>query len=333
MKPQAMVGTTKILGGDKTGIARAATLLREGRIVAFPTETVYGLGADARDENAVAAIYAAKGRPSVNPLIVHVKDLDAAQSLTVMSPAAMRLAEAFWPGPLTLVLPLRLGHGLAPSVTAGLPSVGVRVPDAPIARALLEAFEGPIAAPSANPSGRISPTSSAHVLAGLPGRIDAVIDGGKCRVGLESSIVDLTGHHPRLLRAGGITSDQLSTVLGERLSDDGNVTEDAKPSSPGQMTSHYAPNAKLRLNAAHANPGEVLLGFGPVEGAELNLSAEADLAVAATNLFEMLHQLDSNGALAIAVSPIPESGLGIAINDRLRRAAAPRPGITSKTPN
>lgn len=318
----AMKKETKTWDSSPEAIARAAVVLRDGGIVAFPTETVYGLGADARNEVAVAAIYATKGRPSVNPLIVHVKDVESAQSITDMPPVAMRLAEAFWPGPLTLVLSLRPGHGLAPSVTAGLPSVGLRVPDAAVAQDMLQAFAGPVAAPSANPSGRISPTTAAHVLAGLSGRIDAVIDGGPCRVGLESTIVDVTRQSPRLLRAGGITADEISLVLGDNLNRQHALVEDNKPTAPGQMSSHYAPRARVRLNAKTAHPGELLLGFGPVTGAEMNLSEEGDLAVAAARLFEMLHLLDGTGAETIAVSPIPETGLGVAINDRLRRAAA-----------
>ena len=310
--------TTEILSATPEGIARAAALLKAGALVAFPTETVYGLGADARDGRAVAAIYAAKGRPAFNPLIVHVPDTGAAQRYVIWSDTAERLARAFWPGPLTLVLPLREGHGLSSLVTAGLGSLALRVPAHPAARALLQAFGGPVAAPSANRSGRISPTSARHVLAGLEGRIDAVLDDGPCPVGVESTILGLTGA-PVLLRPGGLAAEQIEAVLGETLA----APEAAAPiTAPGQLVSHYAPAAPVRLNAAGAEPGEVLLGFGP-GACDLNLSESADLAEAAANLFGHLHRLDAL-ARPIAVVPIPETGLGRAINDRLRRAAAPR---------
>ena len=311
------------LAPDDGGLDRAAALLAAGACVAFPTETVYGLGADARRDDAVAGIYAAKARPAHNPLIVHVPDTDAAAGLAQLSDAARALAAAFWPGPLTLVLPLRGGAGLSRLVTAGLPSVAIRVPAAPVAQALLRRCGLPLAAPSANPSGRISPTTADHVLAGLAGRIAAVIDGGPCTVGVESTILDLTGA-PRLLRAGGIPAEALSSVLGLPLVTEPQ-TDDAAPKAPGMLASHYAPRARLRLEATSAGPGEVLLGFGPVAGAALNLSPAGDLAEAAASMFAALHRLDTDGATAIAVSPIPDTGLGRAINDRLRRAAAPRP--------
>lgn len=314
---------TERLAADAAGLERAAALLRAGACVAFPTETVYGLGADARRDDAVAGIYAAKDRPARNPLIVHVPDLAAAADLADLPDAAHLLAAAFWPGPLTLVLPLRRGAVLSPLVTAGLDSVAVRVPAAPVAQALLRRCGLPLAAPSANPSGRISPTNADHVLAGLSGRIAAVVDGGPCAVGLESTILDLTGA-PRLLRPGGIPAEALARVLDAPLDTD-TITEDTTPSAPGLMASHYAPRARVRLNAETAGPDEVLLGFGPVAGAAMNLSETGDLAEAAAGLFAALHRLDAGGASAIAVSPIPETGLGRAINDRLRRAAAPRP--------
>ncbi len=315
---------TERLDPDDAGLTRATALLAGGACVAFPTETVYGLGADARRDDAVAGIYAAKERPARNPLIVHVPGLAAAATLAELPDAAHVLAAAFWPGPLTLVLPLRRGAGLSPLVTAGGDSVALRVPAAPVAQALLRRCGLPLAAPSANPSGRISPTTADHVLAGLAGRIAAVVDGGPCAVGLESTIVDLTGA-PRLLRPGGIPAEALARVLDAPL-DMAPVTDDTAPASPGLMASHYAPRARVRLNADSAAPGEVLLGFGPVPGATLNLSATGDLAEAAAGLFAALHRLDTGGTAGIAVSPIPDTGLGRAINDRLRRAAAPRAG-------
>ncbi|MCR9089417.1 MAG: L-threonylcarbamoyladenylate synthase [Rhodobacteraceae bacterium] len=319
-----MAPITEILAPDSAGIARGAALLAAGGLVAFPTETVYGLGADARSDSAVAGIYAAKGRPSVNPLIVHLAAPDQAAALAQVTPLAERLAGAFWPGPLTLVLPLRDGHGLSERVTAGLGTVGLRVPDAPVAQALLTTFGGPVAAPSANPSGRISPTTAAHVLEGLAGRIDAVIDGGACTVGLESTIVDLSGETPRLLRAGAVSVEEMSAAASLPVTGDGKATEDDAPSAPGQMSRHYAPRTPLRLNATDVLPGELLLGFGPVQGSAENLSPAGDLREAAANLFAALHRLDEQGARAIAIAPIPDTGIGRALNDRLRRAATPR---------
>ena len=311
----------EILALDTAGLARAAELLRAGRLVAFPTE-VYGLGADAGNGEAVARIFEAKGRPRFNPLIAHVADRAAAEALCEFSPVARTLAEAFWPGPLTLILPLRKGAPVSGLVTAGLGTLAVRVPAHPAARALLGAFGGAVAAPSANPSGRVSPTRAAHVLAGLGGRIDALVDGGECAIGLESTIVSCAGPVPLLLREGGVTAEALAGVLGampERV----NPTDDRAPTAPGQLASHYAPKGSVRLNATHAEPGEVMLGFGAVGGA-LTLSARGDLAEAAARLFDCLHRLDAMGATRIAVAPIPDHGLGAAINDRLRRAAAPR---------
>ena len=310
-------GPTLTLVADAAGLQQAAALLQAGALVAFPTETVYGLGADARNSAAVAAVYAAKGRPSVNPLIVHVPDAATARELTVWNDAAAALAEAFWPGPLTLVLPLKKGHGLASLVTAGLDTVAIRVPAHPAARALLQAFGGPVAAPSANPSGRISPTRASHVLAGLNGRIAAVLDDGPCAVGLESTIVGF-GPDPLLLRAGGVPAEAVSGVLGQMPGSPGGDTI----TSPGQIASHYAPGAPVRLNATQARPGEVMLGFGDIPG-DLTLSETGDLEEAAATLFDHLHALDATGR-PIAVAPVPEQGLGEAINDRLRRAAAPR---------
>ena len=313
---------TETLSPTPDGIAQAARLLQEGTLVAFPTETVYGLGGDARSDLAVARIFEAKGRPRFNPLIVHVEDLAAAEAIAVFNAGALALAQAFWPGPLTLVLPLREGAGLSALVTAGLASVAIRVPAHPVARALLAAFGGPLAAPSANPSGRVSPTRAAHVLEGLSGRIASVLDGGACAVGVESTIVTLEPV-PTLLRPGGLPVEALEAALGRRLVIGGDAS---RPSAPGQLASHYAPVAAVRLNALRAEAGEVLVGFGPVAG-NLTLSAGGDLVEAAAALFHALRQADrlAGPAGRIAFAPVPETGLGRAINDRLRRAAAPRP--------
>lgn len=306
------------LAPDAQGIAEAARLLRDGRLVAFPTETVYGLGADARNDHAVARVFAAKGRPAFNPLIAHVADAEAARALVHWSDEAEALASRFWPGPLTLVLRLRKAAGISALATAGLETLALRVPAHPVARALLHAFGGPVAAPSANPSGRVSPTTAAHVRAGLPGRIDAVLDGGRCDVGIESTIIGLAGREPVLLRPGGCDVEALEAALGRPLAmPSGDVT------APGQLASHYAPGAPVRLRARSKRPGERFLGFGPTPEADLNLSPAGDLVEAAANLFAMLHEIDDGGS-PIAVAPIPQRGLGRAINDRLGRAAAPR---------
>ncbi len=311
---------TEILPADEHGIARAASLLRAGELVAMPTETVYGLAGDARNADAVARIFAAKGRPAHNPLIVHLARMEDATKIADLPPAATRLAAHFWPGPLTLVAPLRAGHGLAPAVTAGLQTVALRLPAHPLARRLLQAFGGPLAAPSANPSGRISPTTAAHVTAGLSGRIAAVLDGGPCRVGLESSIIGFEGPRAVMLREGGVSREDVEAVLGEALQ----ARDAAQITAPGQLASHYAPRARLRLDVRDPAPDEFWIGFGPdCPGAALSLSESGDLAEAATRLFAVLHEADTR-ADCIAVAPVPETGLGIAINDRLRRAAAPR---------
>ncbi|WP_298850719.1 L-threonylcarbamoyladenylate synthase [uncultured Ruegeria sp.] len=309
---------TQELTADPGGIARAADMLRQGLLVAFPTETVYGLGGDARNGQAVASIYEAKGRPSFNPLIAHVPSVSAAQRFVQWSDQAEQLARAFWAGPLTLVLPLREGHGISSLVTAGLDTLAVRVPAHPTARALLTEFDGPVAAPSANPSGQISPTTAAHVWSGLGGKIAGVLDDGPCGVGLESTIVGLAGD-PTLLRPGGIALEQIEKLLNLRLHlhQSGDLL-----TAPGQLQSHYAPDAPVRLNAMARRGDEVLLGFGSIE-CDLNLSSEGNLTEAAANLFASLHQLNKTGR-PIAVSAIPDTGLGVAINDRLRRAAAPR---------
>lgn len=312
---------TLTLAPDAEGIARAAGLLRGGGLVAFPTETVYGLGADAADGAAVARVYAAKGRPAFNPLIVHLPGAAEAEAVAEVPRAARDLMDAFWPGPLTLVLPSR--GRVAPLVAAGLPTVAIRAPAHPVARALLAALGRPLAAPSANPSGQVSPTTAHHVLAGLGGRIDAVLDGGPCPVGVESTILALLPE-PRLLRLGGLPQEALEEALGRPLAAPGAGVAANAVEAPGQLLSHYAPKGTLRLNARQAEPGEVLLGFGPVAG-DLTLSAAGDLREAAAALFGALHRLDAMGAARIAVAPVPERGLGRAINDRLRRAAAPRP--------
>jgi len=314
-----MPNATEVLQAGTAGYGRAAAIWRAGGLVAFPTETVYGLGADARDDLAVARIFEAKGRPRFNPLIVHVESAARAREYVAWSDMAEIVASAFWPGPLTLVLPLREGSGLSPLVTSDLPTLAIRVPAHPVAHALLTEFGGPVAAPSANPSGRISPTEAAHVMTGLAGRIEAVVDGGACPVGVESTILGLA-EHPVLLRPGGVPVEALEAALGQPVA---RRVEDAALSAPGQMRSHYAPGAKVRLEAEAPRPGEVMLGFGPVE-ADLNLSRAGDLTEAAATLFHHLHALDAMGAEGIAVSPIPETGLGRAINDRLRRAAAPK---------
>jgi L-threonylcarbamoyladenylate synthase len=305
---------------------RAAAALQAGQLVAFPTETVYGLGADARNDTAVARIYEAKGRPSFNPLIVHFPSSDAAAAHVTLDSRAQALAQAFWPGPLTLVLPRRAESPLSRLVSAGLPSVAVRVPSHPLAQALLQRAAVPVAAPSANRSGAISPTLAQHVAASLGNRVAMILDGGACAVGLESTVVDLSTPTAALLRPGGITREEIEAVIGPLVLS--TEAEDA-PKSPGQLLSHYAPGLPVRLNATEAVPGEALLGFAAIPGQPLSLSARGDLVEAAAGLFAALHQLDDPTRYrAIAVAPIPEQGLGLAINDRLRRAAAPRDGST-----
>lgn len=308
-----MSETTERLSATPEGIARAAELLRAGRLVAFPTETVYGLGGDARRGETVAAIYEAKGRPSFNPLIVHVSSLEAAREIGEFPSEAAPFLEGGWPEGLTLVVPLREGSGVSELVTAGLSTVAIRVPVAPVARALLEAFGGPVAGPSANPSGRVSPTSAEHVLAGLEGRIAAVLDGGATAAGLESTILGFEDGAPVVLREGVF---QVPEDMARKAGDAG-------ISAPGQLASHYAPKGAVRLDAELARPGEWHIGFGDVAG-DVNLSEKGDLREAAARLFALLHEADAKGVTQIAVAPIPGTGLGRAINDRLRRAAAPR---------
>jgi len=315
--------TAAILPSTPSAIARAAALLRAGRLVAFPTETVYGLGADATSEHAVAEIFAAKGRPRFNPLIVHVPGLVEAEALAVFDDRARRAAAAFWPGPLTLVLRRRGDSGLSLLASAGLDTVALRAPAHAVAQALLRATGRPIAAPSANRSGRVSPTEAAHVVEELGDRAALVIDGGRAPVGLESTVLDLSGDSPALLRPGGVTLEQLTESFGPI-----SVLPGALPKSPGMLASHYAPSLPLRLEAVAACPGEALLAFGstapPGFVEVLWLSRGGNLTEAAANLFAMLRRHDRPPFTGIAVMPIPEHGLGRAINDRLRRAAAPR---------
>jgi L-threonylcarbamoyladenylate synthase len=314
---------TQILPAGPAAVASAAASLAAGGLVAFPNETVYGLGADAANADAIARLYQAKGRPAFNPLIAHVGTLEAARRIARFDAAALALAEAFWPGPLTLVLPRR-GAALAEAVTAGLPTVALRVPDHPLARDLLAAFGGPLAAPSANRSGRVSATTREHVLDGLGGRIAAVLDGGPCPLGLESTIIGFEGARAVLLRPGGLPVEAIAAALDAPVA----PATSLGITAPGQLASHYAPRAVLRLDAAAPGPGEVWLGFGPGPGGGLNLSPAGDLAEAAANLFAHLRAADlmaaEAGAVRIAVAPIPREGLGLALNDRLARAAAPR---------
>jgi L-threonylcarbamoyladenylate synthase len=311
-----------------SAIARAAQLLRAGELVAFPTETVYGLGGDATSETAVARIFAAKGRPRFNPLIVHVPGLAEAEPLAAFDERACEAARRFWPGPLTLVLPRRPDGGLSLLAGAGLDTVALRAPAHRVARQLLRAAGKPIAAPSANRSGRVSPTNAAHVAGEFDAGVAVILDGGACPIGLESTILDLTGAVPVLLRPGGVSLEELVAVFGEIGTPSAG---ERTPRAPGRLPSHYAPSLPLRLDAREARPGEALLAFGPATpppgfAEMLWLSRTGDLTEAAANLFAALRQLDRREFAAIAVMPIPERGLGRAINDRLRRAAAPRGG-------
>jgi L-threonylcarbamoyladenylate synthase len=319
---------TQRLSPDAAGVARAAAILREGGLVAFPTETVYGLGADATSAAAVAAIYAAKERPRFNPLIAHVAEWEAAEAQGRFDASARALAQAFWPGPLTLVVPAAESCTVCDLARAGLDTVGLRIPDHPIAQDVLRRVGRPIAAPSANRSGRVSPTDPEHVLGDLDGRIAAILEGGAARVGVESTIVACLDGKPRLLRPGGVPREEIERVVGHRLAT-GRGAEALL--APGMLASHYAPRAKVRLDAVEIRPGEAALLFGGrrptgIESAAmaLDLSPTGDLAEAAARLFSDLRRLDATGAATIAVTPIPEIGLGEAINDRLRRAAAER---------
>lgn len=302
----------------------AAQIIRKGGLVAFPTETVYGLGANATKGQAVARIFEAKGRPRFNPLIVHVASRDEAERLAIFNDDARRLADAFWPGPLSLVLPRRDDTRLSDLVSAGLPTVALRVPGHDVALELIKSAGVPIAAPSANPSGQVSPTAAAHVMADLGNKVDMILDGGPCAEGLESSIVGLSDDEPVLLRSGAVTRSSIEDILDRRLAEPSGRTS---PQAPGMLASHYAPRAKLRLGATAPKAGEAYLGFGAFHdcsGPHLNLSESGNLREAAANLFAHLRVLDGEGAKTIAVAPIPDERLGEAINDRLRRAAAPR---------
>jgi L-threonylcarbamoyladenylate synthase len=330
--------TTPILPANEAAVAAAAHCLGQGGLVAFPTETVYGLGADAANPAAIARLYQAKGRPSFNPLIAHVGDIAAGMRIARFDATATALAEAFWPGPLTLVLPKAGDCVVADLATAGLETIAVRVPAHPVARAILRAFGGPVVAPSANLSGHVSPTSAEHVHSDLMGRIDLIVDGGAVTVGVESTIVGCFDA-PMLLRPGGLPRGEIERVLGRALvqppEDADNDT--GQPLAPGMLASHYAPRTLVRLNAERIEAGEALLAFGPdlVTGmdastAVMNLSAHGDLSEAAANLFGYLRDLDTKGARAIAVMPVPHHGLGEAINDRLRRAAMGRDQIDAR---
>jgi len=311
--------TTTVINADDT-IATAVKFLAEEKLVVFPTETVYGLGGNALSDAAVAAIYEAKGRPAFNPLIVHVASQAEAEKYVTFNDTAKKLAAAFWPGPLTLVLPRRADCKLSLLVSAGLDTVAIRVPAHPLAQALLKETQLPIAAPSANKSGRISPTQASHVEE-LRGEVTMILDGGPCPVGIESTVVNVSENTPVILRPGSITQDQLEKIVGKILP----VGASNKIKSPGMLERHYAPGKPLRLNVAEIKPAEALLAFGkPLAGAKIieNLSVKGDLKEAAANLFRMLRTLDASNANAIAVMPIPEEGLGVAINDRLKRAAA-----------
>ena len=330
MPPSSDHLQTPCLAISDDSIARAAEMLRDGGLVAFPTETVYGLGGDACNADAVAAIFAAKGRPSFNPLISHVGIAADAFALGVETPLATALAKAFWPGPMTLILARTAECPIARLTSAGLDHIALRVPAHPAAHRLISAFGGPVAAPSANPSGRISPSRAEHVSAGLDGRIGMVLDGGRCDSGVESTVIDCSGTEARILRPGGITRQQVADCLataGLLLADTPPPAGPDVPVSPGLLASHYAPAARLRMDVTHADAGMELIGFGNVDGAgdlALTLSPSGDLAEAAANLFDMLHAADATGTAIIGVAPVPDNGLGEAINDRLRRAAAPR---------
>jgi L-threonylcarbamoyladenylate synthase len=322
-----------IVAATQASIRQAAQALARGDIVAFPTETVYGLGANALDAKAVAKIFAAKERPRFNPLIVHVLRLEEAERYALIDATARKLADAFWPGPLSLVLPRRPGCEIEELVSAGLDTIALRSPSHPVAQALLAQAKVPIAAPSANRSGRISPTRAAHVEAELGQRPAMILDGGPCTLGLESTVVGVVGGVTRLLRVGALPREAIEKVLGQRLT---MAKARTRPASPGQLASHYAPSAPLRLDTTEPQAGEALLAFGPkapkFDGPMINLSPSGDLTEAAVNFFAVLRSLDAAGAVAIAVMPIPQHGLGEAINDRLRRAAvaaAPPPPIAA----
>lgn len=317
-----MSAHNNICSPSKEALKKAARILQAGELVAFPTETVYGLGADASNDTATAKIFEAKGRPSFNPLIVHVPDIETAKEYVRFDARAENLAALFWPGALTMVLPRKEDCPISRLASAGLPTLAIRVPANPLARDLLKEVNLPIAAPSANPSGQISPTQAIHVANGLQDKVKLILDGGTCKIGVESTVIGFSEDEVVLLRPGGITKEQLEAACGK-------VTisaPDSKITSPGMLLSHYAPSCPVRLNADDKQEGEAYLGFGPETDliSTINLSASGDLTEATANLFSSLHLLDEEGFTSIAVAPIPEIGLGVAINDRLRRAAAPR---------
>jgi len=330
-EPVTVATITRILPAGETAVTEAAHALAAGGLVAFPTETVYGLGADATNARAVALIYQAKGRPAFNPLISHVADLDAAQRIGRFDDTALKLAHAFWPGPLTMVLPKTRDCAVAELATAGLDTIAIRIPSHPLARAILSAFGKPVVAPSANLSGHVSPTTAAHVRSDLDGRIDLIVDGGPVDVGVESTIVGCF-EAPMLLRPGGLPREEIERVLGGALAlaPADAESESSQPLAPGMLSSHYAPRTRVRLDATSVAPAEALLAFGPeIASAQdsvavMNLSPQGDLNEAAANLFGYLRALDARRARTIAVMPIPSHGLGEAINDRLRRAAVGR---------
>lgn len=307
---------TAIVKPSAENIARAARLLANGGLVGLPTETVYGLAADATNGQAVARIFEVKGRPTFNPLISHVTGIEQAETLAHFPEMAIQLAERFWPGPLTFVLPKLARCKVHDLVTAGLPTIALRAPGHAVARQLLVAFGKPIAAPSANPSGELSPTTAQHVYKGLNGDVDLILDGGPCAVGLESTVIEVTNDHVYLLRPGSITKEDLAETTGKPV-----LAATGTIKSPGQTLAHYAPNAHVRLNAQTADEKGLMLGFGEIDG-DLNLSPDGDLREAAANLFAMLHELDARRPKTISIAPIPKDGLGMAINDRLARAAS-----------
>ena len=330
--PARLQQRSVVVPASAATIAEAGRLLASGQLVAFPTETVYGFGADATDPAAVAAIFAAKGRPGFNPLFVHVADLAAAAALADLGAKAVALARAFWPGPLTLVARRKASSGICAAVTAGLDTIALRVPANPVAHALLVAAGVPIAAPSANRSGHVSPTLAAHVEADLGDRVAMILDGGATAHGLESTVVDVTGARVRLLRLGSVTAADIEAVTGEAVLRDTDLAQTADghtaPHSPGQLLNHYSPRARVRVDALTVEPGEGLIGFGEAmpahDGPAVNLSASGDLAEAASRLYAALRDIDETGVTSIAIQPIPNVGIGEAINDRLRRAAAGR---------
>ena len=317
-----------IVEPDEDSMAKAVLSLHQGSLVAFPTETVYGLGADARNDKAVASIFDAKGRPAHNPLIIHVKDLATALLYGHFNELALKLAEQFWPGPMTLVVPRLKGAGLSSLVSAELETIALRVPANEIAHAVLEAFDGPIAAPSANRSGLLSPTEPEHVEEMLADHVALILDGGPCERGIESTIIGFDDGLAVVLRSGTLTIEQIEAVSGIKTQIANSVSDPDKLTAPGQLSSHYAPNARLRLEATSAGEQEMMLAFGPDAPKDrpgVNLSPTGDLVEAAANLYAYLHLLDDTEIDTIAVMSIPDKGLGVAINDRLRRAAAPRP--------